>query len=403
MKASAASRAQADNNIWEQQSDYFPTLSLTAQDGRLRLNDKTTRALTASRGAASSWMGEGRVTLVQPLFNGFSTWNRVHSAKELYSAANYDLAGTAEDVAMRAVRAHLNLMRTKEMLGLANQFLSDIQARRQNIAMMVKGGAADEAELLQADEMQTIVKNARFGYEESFRQAEADYIEVAGAPPAEALALGEPNWNAFIPPALEDSVASAVKGNPRILAANRVAASLLRMTNAEKASLAPQLNAEMSYMKQDQLDIVGGETSNAQAMLKLAWNFSTGGGQFARIQKTQQQQVESAAKRQGVMRIIERDVRQKYSSMLIVDQQYDLLAGRESSSKKILDNFTAQFEGGKQSNLQLIAAHSKLFDARAALTDARYRQMLSRFELLNAMGALREAFGVAKIGLSQKG
>ena len=103
------------------------------------------------------------------------------------------------------------------------------------------------------------------------------------------------------------------------------------------------------------------------------------------------------------MRSVEHGVRQKYNSVIIADQQFALLTERESASKKILANFIAQFEGGKQTNLQLIAANSKVFESRAATTDAYYRRILLRFELLNAMGRLRKAFEAGRSGVSRKG
>jgi adhesin transport system outer membrane protein len=402
IKAGEASRAQADNNIREQRSAFFPTIGIDGEAGHQTNNDIDTRSLTSDAGTADSWYGRGTATLTQPLFSGFGTVDRVLGARDRYRAAAYDLEGTSEDIALRAARAHLNLMRTKELRALASQFLSDIDSRQKNIALMFKEGAADEAELLQANEIQAAAKNTRLGYEESFRQAEADYIEVAGGAPDASLELGEATWNALIAPTLEDAVANAVSESPRIRAAEKISAALTNETKAEKSALAPRVDAALSYMKQDQLDVVGGEASSARAMLKLGWNFSTGGGQLARIEKSRQQQAEALAKRQGVMRSVEYGVRQKYTSMEIADQQFALLTDRETASKKILENFLAQFEGGKQTNLQLIAANSRLFESQAARTDAYYRRVLTRLELLNAMGRLRDAFEPPKVSASAK-
>lgn len=403
MKAGAASLSAAGQNVREQKSGYYPVLGIDGTAGRIDNNDDTTRANTASHGNAVSWMGQGTISITQPIFSGFSVVNRVQSAEDRYDAATYDLTGTAEDVALRAARAHLNLMRTRDLLDLASQYLTDIETRQKNIALMVKEGAADAAELLQADEIQAAAKNTRLGYEESFRQAEADYIEVVGEKPAAKLEFGETSWNALIPATLDDAVVYASTKNAHILSAGSTVAALDRETNAEKSSLLPHVDAEMSYTKKDQLDVVGGELASGQILLKMGWNFSIGGGQFARIDKLQQQELEAYAKRQSLMRTVEHDVRQKYTSMEIVDQQLALLIEREQASEKILKNFLAQFEGGKQTNLQLIGAHSKLFEARAARTDAHYRQLLSRFELLNVTGQLRGAFENAKPAEKQKG
>ncbi len=393
VKVSEAEKAGADNGVWEQRAAFFPTVSVNSQFGHMTANNETTRDNTG--GESNSWSGDGTITVTESLFDGFGNLNRYRSAKDRFQSAEYDWQGTSEDVAIRTARAHLNLMRTKELVDLAAKFLSDVETRRKNISLMVKEGAADEAELLQAEEILMIAKNAKLGYEESFRQAEADYIEVSGGMPENAMEIGDPLWNAFLPATIDDAVAHGSKENPRILAAGKLSAAAAKQTAAEKASFAPRLDAEMSYTKQDQLDRLGGESTTAKAMLKLGWNFSTGGAQFARVERSRQQEVESAAKKQGVMRSVEREVRQKYASMIIVDEQFNLLTERLDSSKKILKNYTAQYEGGKQSNLQLIAANSKVFEAATSRTDAKYRQLFTRFELLNAIGVLRDSLGVS--------
>lgn len=243
----------------------------------------------------------------------------------------------------------------------------------------------------------------KLGYEESYRAAMADYAEAVGADPVEQLELGEASWNALLPATIEDGVAYAVSKNARALSAAKTAEALASDTSAEKSGLGPRLDAEVSYDQKDQRDEVGGESKSAKAMLRLGWNFSTGGGQFARIGKLRQEQEEAMARRQSIIRGIERDVRQKFASMQIVDQQFSLMVEREKSSEKVLENYLAQFEGGKQSNLQLIAAHAKFFESKVARTDAYYRRLLARFELLSTEGRLREALARSKPQTAEKG
>ena len=220
VKASEASRDQAGKNIWEQRAAFFPTLSLDGQAGRLHNNDDTTRGNTPSQGAASSWEGQGTITLTQPLFSGFSSVNRVLGAESRFLAASDDLQGTQGDVALRAARAHMNMMRTREMLGLATQLLANVESRQKNIALMVKEGAADAAELFQADEIHAVATNTKLGYEESFRQAEADYIEVVGAPPDTSLEFGPETWSKLVPASVDEALSISDKENPHIRSAD---------------------------------------------------------------------------------------------------------------------------------------------------------------------------------------
>jgi len=394
MQAKKASEQSAADNLREQKAGYFPVLGVESRAGRINQDDDTTRA-DNNGGDATSWLGEGSVTVTEPLFTGFGTVNRVAAAKDRLASAGFDRSGSAEEVALKAARAHLNLMRTRDLLALANEYLTSIQQRQDSIALMVNEGASEESDLLQANEALMAVKTTRLGYEEAYRQAEADFIEVVGAAPGGQLDFGAPTWDKLIPPSIDSAIALARNDNPNVKAADSMVAALGKDTDVARADIYPRVDAEMSYLQKDQHEDLGGELKSAQAMLKMSWNFSTGGAQLAKIDRSMADRREAQAKRDAARRMVEHDVRQKYTSMQIVDEQYGLMQQREDAASKIVDSFMSQFEGGKQSNLQLISANSRLFEAKAARTDAQYRQLLSRFELLNAMGRLQGAFAAA--------
>lgn len=389
MQSKQASEDMAGAFLREQKSNYYPIIGATARTGHLEQDDNISRSLTG--GSADTWLGEGSVTLTQPLFAGFGNVERVKAARDRASAAKFESGGAGEEVALKAARAHLNLMRTRELLNLANDYLERIKERKGSIALMVEEGAADEAELLQAEEMYMAVRATRLGYEEGFRQAEADYIQAVGAPPGESLEFGQDTWAQQIPATLEEAISKGASESPRVKSASSVVDALGHDADVAKSSLFPKLDAELSYLKKDQDENVGGELESAQAMLKMSWTFSTGGGQFARHDRSLNERREAQARRDDARRTVEHDVRQKYTSMLIVDRQFQLMQDREQAAEKLVNNYLVQFEGGRQTNLQLINANSRLFDAKAARTDAFYRRLLSRFELLNVMGRLRSA------------
>lgn len=393
MAAGKAAKDGAQHKMREERANFYPVIGATARTGRLNQDDDTTRANTG--GDAYSWLGEGTVTLTQPLYAGFSNVNMSKAAAERRDAAVDDLGSTSEDIALRAARAHLNLMRTRELLDLASQYLKSIQERKDSIALMLSEGAADEAEDLQANEVLMAAKTTRLGYEEAFRQAEADYIQVVGTPPADTLEFGASSWDKLVPTSVDAAMAKAAGNNPKLKSADKMAEALGYEAKAERGGLVPRLDAEMAYTKKDQDDDLGGELESSSALLKMSWNFSTGGGQFARINQGLDRQREARAKRSDTLRNVERDVRQKFTSMNIVEEQFGLFVERESAADRILTNYLSQFEGGKQTNLQLINAHARLFESKAARTDAFYRRLLSRFELLSAMGDLQQALNAA--------
>lgn len=401
MQSKEAAEDMAGALLREQKSNYYPTIGATARAGHLDQDDNISRSLTG--GNATSWLGEGSLTLTQPLFAGFGNVERVNAARDRAAAARFESGGAGEDIALKAARAHLNLMRTRELLNLANDYLERIKERKASIALMVDEGAADEAELLQADEIYMAVRATRLGYEEGFRQAEADYIQTVGAPPGESLEFGQDTWAQALPATLEEAIAKGASESPRVKSASSVVDALGHDADVAKSSLFPQVNAELSYLNKDQDDQVGGELKSAQAMLKMSWSFSTGGGQLARHDRSLSERREAQARRDDARRTVEHDVRQKFTSMQIVDRQFLLMQDREEAAERLIRNYAAQFEGGRQTNLQLINANSRLFDAKAARTDAFYRRLLARFELLNVMGRLRSAFRVQSAAAAPDG
>jgi adhesin transport system outer membrane protein len=390
-EAGKAGATAASKALWEEKSGFFPTVNVTANAGREHSNNSTSRGLAGPQGA-TSWVDEGGVTVSQPLFAGFGVVSRVRAAEDRLQSAQYALGGTGEDLALRAARAHLNLMRTKELLALADGYYKEIQSRHDKIGLMVKEGAAEEAEALQGEDVLMAAKNTRLGYEEAFHQAEADYIEVVGKQPDETLEFGGASWDGLVPPSVDEAIRAAMTGSPRLMSADRAVSALGHDEAAARADLFPHVSADVNYDRKNQRDPMGGNSEDASGLIRMSWNFSTGGGQFAHVQRSAATRAEALAKRHAAARDVEHDVRQKFTSMKIVDEQFGLLVSREEAVGKILGSSLKQFEAGKQSNLQIISAHAKLFDARAARADAYYRKLLSRFELLNAMGKLREAF-----------
>ena len=219
ISAEKAAKDAAVSNIKEQRAAYFPTVSVNSSAGGLRADDETTRANTG--GDARSWFSEGTATFSQPVFAGFSNMNRIGAAKDRLASSSEDVSTAEEAIALAAARAHLNIMRTREMLNTANGYLNDIRERRQRIDMMVKEGAANEADLLQAGEIVMAAQTSLLQYEEAYRQSEVEYIEAVGFLPTGALRFGGSEWVKLIPPTLDDAIRVAHAHSPRLLAAGK--------------------------------------------------------------------------------------------------------------------------------------------------------------------------------------
>lgn len=391
----SAEAAQAGIGIAEQRkreevSGYFPEVSINGSYGRMYGDNSTSRGLVTDRGAAYSYVGEGSLSVRQMIFDGFETPSRVEAAQTRQTEAGSSAADVRESLALRAAQAYVNVLRTRTGISMLYAHRSQVDEYLGRIETMVNEGAADEAELQQAKEIRVILAGIIKEYEGQAKSAEADYAEATGHMPGESLLKTEPRLD-LVPAYADEATTFALSHHPAILAAELEAAASGHDVDAEKAILYPDLGGEVSYLKSDKADVIGGEVIDARALMRLNWNFSTGGAELARIKGKQIEHRESLAKMQEIKRRIERDVRVSYSEFETAKEQYLLLAERAGLNGGLFETYKTQFEGARISQLQLMQAHNQLFNTELEKMNGEHRLLAAQYAVLAGVGRLQES------------
>lgn len=390
--AVAAKEASQDVYQWdvrEQKSAWFPTVSASASTGREFINNDTSRSFTTD-GGDYSWVGSGSIAVNQLLFDANETSNRISAARARNDAAEFGVGDVQEDIAARAAQAHLNVMRSRELIALAKEHLKTLEKYQSDIQLMYQEGALDEAELLQAQELNVSTRAKLLSFEDQLKKAEANFMEAVGRAPGPQLEVSEP-WQKSMPENLSTAIIIGQRESPKIAATEKTADAFTSDAKAEKARRMPRVNAEMSYAETDQKDTVGGETTNAQALVRMNWNFSTGGAEKARIHRAESRRNEALAQKEELLRRIEQQVRTSYADVEITKQQKELLKEREEANRKIVEKFRQQFEAGTRTTLQIMNIETRFFDSTVDRINSGYRFTISNMQLLATMGRLRNA------------
>lgn len=376
----------------EQVSGYFPELSVSATGGRNYADNSTSRGLSVTRGAGYSWLWEGSVTARQMIFDGMETQNRVAAARAGEKAAEMRLMDVREALALRAVETYIGLARTRAGLEMLRKQDGEIKNYLSRIEMMVDEGAADEAELQQARDVLAILDNYRNDYEGQVRILEADFSELAGHEPGEALGVVPPRPG-LIPEGPAAAAEVARGGHPMLRSAVYEARAAQKSAAAEKGTLYPDINGEMSFMKTDRDDVIGGETEDARAVLRMNWDFETGGGQLARIRRQNEYRAEAQSRVRELERSIERDVRRAYTEYETARAQAGIHERRVALNARLFDTYKTKFEGARITLLQLMQADNQLLIARLEQMNTKNREAMAQYAILAAMGRLQEAMG----------
>lgn len=368
-------------------SGLFPRLSANTSAGRIYGDNSTSRGLTVSRGAAYSGLWEGSAALTQPLYDGSQTLNRMDAAKARYLSSDFDVLDTKENLAFKAAQAYIAVMQAQATLQKTKSYYSTIEDYLERIQLMVDEGVADESELSQAKNISLMLKSTMTDYEGQLNTAYAAYHEIVGsAPKGELQKPIAPNQ--LIKENVETAIQNALNNHPLMMAGDKELEAIAYEVKAEKGAIYPKLDGELSYLKRDQKEEIGGEVEDARALLKMSWDFETGGAQSARKRKTQAQYVEIQAQNREQARIIEGDIRRAYAEYETAQKQMELVQKREVVTKELFNAYEVQFEGARVRLLQLMQAENQLFNAQLESIAAEYRYLLAQYGVLASSGEL---------------
>ena len=394
VQAAQATIKTADEQRREEVSGYFPELSVTGTAGRLYGDNATSRGLSVTRGAGYSYLWEGQMTARQMIFDGFGTQNRVQSAKAREKAADLNLSDVRENLALRAAQSYVNVMRAHTGLNMLKKHTKVVDDYLGRIKTAVDDGAVDEAEYQQARDVKVILDGFVSDYEGQVRAAEAEYFEITGSLPEGELAVPVPRVD-LMPPTVEEAATLAVETHPSLQSAAYQSRSYQYDINSEQASLYPELSGELSYLKSDKEDIIGGEAIDQRAVIRANWNFETGGAQLARIRKKRYEHQESMAQTEELKSNIRLGVNLAYSELQTAQEQYENSKKRLDLNTKLFETFGVQFEGARITLLQLMQSDNQLFNTKLEKMNGEYRVLAAQYAALASMGRLQGSMSLA--------
>lgn len=386
IEAAKAAEDASHQTVREERSAYFPELSANITGGRIYGDNATSRGLSVTRGAGYSNLGEGSASLSQRVYDWGETSNKVDAAKAREGAAASTFTGTQEAIALRATQAYVGLLRATHLRVAAAGNLKNIQEYQDKIATQVKEGGADEAELNRANDFLLLAQNAATEFDGQYQQALADYVEATGVAPQNALK--RPVLPATFPSTIDGAIDAAFAGHPSVEAAKSAVIAGDHDMRAEATTYLPKVSAQMSYLKRDQEDIIGGEATDARAVMKMDWNYSVGGAQLARRDRAEFLKAQAKAQLDETYRRIEHDVRVAWSALDVVRNQQKTQESRRAATANVVDTYKTQYEGGNRSLIELMQAESQAFDASVAYDNADYGVLNATYTLLAATGQL---------------
>lgn len=398
VKAAAASKRAADQDVDDARSGFFPSVELRAEAGPERVNSSTTRGRASranaggSKAAVQALHKSGELTVTQNLFEGFDTRYRTDAARERVAVSRHQLFDAQEVIGLRAVEAFLNVIRDRMVLRLGEENFETHRAIYRDVETRALAGAAEGAELHQAESRLRLAEARVVQFQGDLRRSEIDYREVVGGMPGD---LEMPGAVATLPASADDAVRVAIVGNPVLQAAAAAAQAQRAEVKVSRSPFWPSVDLEVTQTREEDVGGVRGPAMSTEALVVMRYNLFAGGRDYARNRRAIELAGEANQSEAETRRLVEEQARIDFNAYEVSHDRVPILEQRVNASTAAVATYRDQFDIGRRTLLDVLDVENELFQAKVNLVDARIDDLFAQHRLMASLGRLLASLGVA--------
>lgn len=390
---SAATKEQnvAQFQIDEAKSGYRPQLSVEISSGRQWANNTTIRSF--KDGGHDASLNKADMLLRQVIYDGGLTRGRIDSAEKGFDAAGYLVGERQQDIILAAVEAHINVLRSIDLMALAE---SNLEAHRQyldDIESRARQGVITETDAHHARARYAFADASLMQQEEQYLVANQRYLEIVGEPADSLEGVTRPT----IGLTTLDEALNQVMNHPTVKQSAATVEQARANYNQSKSAFRPRLDFEVRSTVQDNsassdLSPFNGQSHETFAGVVMSYDLSRGGADQARRNVTAAQQASAEELYKLAGRDVRESIRTTWYAREKTESRVPLLQTYNDSLQKVLADYVDQFSVNRRDLLDLLDRQVETFRAQSDLVNARYDLIGQDFQLLQATGQLGEAF-----------
>ncbi|WP_292746743.1 TolC family protein, partial [Methylophaga sp. UBA3191] len=180
--ASISERQAVSKEIDQAQAGYFPTIDLGLGTGW----ESTDNPASRNRGDGEIHLNrdEASLNLRQMLYDGSLTKNEVERQKARTDSRAHSVYSVAENTALEATEAYLNVLRRQKLVELAQTNLESHLRTHDQITLRSERGVGRRADMDQSLGRLALAETNLMAEQSNLRDAETNYLRVVGEAPS---------------------------------------------------------------------------------------------------------------------------------------------------------------------------------------------------------------------------
>jgi adhesin transport system outer membrane protein len=338
----------------------------------------------------------GMLTLTQMLYDGFATANDVARLDHNRLARLYELYDTTESTVLDVVHAHLDVLRYRKLVALAEDNYVQHRAVYDQIQQKAKAGVGRRVDLEQSAGRLALAEANLLTETSNLHDVSARYQRLVGITPGRDLE--EPaGLERGMPPDVLSAMQESNKNHPAVLAAIESIRAADSERKAHKSAFQPRLDLRLTANHGTNIDSEPGETNDKTAQIVLTWNLFNGFSDRARLRQLAEQINVGRDLRDKVCRDVRQNLEIAYNDVRKITELMNYLDQHQLSTEKARDAYHQQFDIGQRTLLDLLDSENELFEAKRAYIEAQYDQMLAYARVQAGVGNLFKSLGLTRM------
>ncbi len=366
------------------QSGNRPSIDLDASTGAYNTRSPATADTAVDYGSSRV-----ELSLTQNLFNGFDTTNQIEQTKQRASSALHDVYDTADNIALDAIQAYLEVMKQQRLLELATENVNSHEGILSQIKIRNSSGVGRRSQLQQTEGRVARAHASLIAQQNNLQDSVTLMHQLLGRY-VDPDDLQLPELPDFPADDLNTLIDLALLHHPAL----RVAEFNMNASRADyqrsRSSRYPDINLRLASEFGDDIGGVAGEKEELSLVLSLTYNFYNGGSDKANQQKkisVMHEQKEFAAR---VRRQVINTLRLSWVADESLSRQLVYLDTHIVKSQETVNSYRDEFFIGQRDLVDLLDAESELNTAKNQRAEAFFDGLAARYRVYESIGQLFE-------------
>ena len=336
---------------------------------------------------------DSSIVLKENIFKGFDTMNGVDAKKAALNSSKSSLEESANSIALDATQAYLNVLKTKELVDIAQDNVDVHEKILKKIKKQVSVGAQRQSLYDQTLSRFEAAKSTLLQEEQNHLNAIITFKRISNLT-IDPLTLEKINNEKIPYQSSEEMLKVAMKKNPTIklntFTIKEKKYNYKRL--ASKYYPAVDLQAEAKF--RNNINAQQGENNSVAGLVVLSYNLYHGGADMAKREENMHIMLEKQERLADAKRLITEKDMIAWNTFSYSKKQLVHLNKHIEAAKKTVHDYYKEYEVGRRSLVDLLNSQLELNAAKNKTIVAFYAQQEAYYTILSYSGELLETFNI---------